>query len=653
MGAVITGVVLVSEMIGELMTVLVIMPPVDPDVMVVAVSIGIEGFGTLGIELADTGSVTTVVSGIVPVDPNVIVVTMLVTTEALSVVSGGFNVDPDVEILAGMIEEGSPAVDPIGGSGACKVVAGMIDVGTPAVDPIEGSGTCELLAGMIDAGTPAVDPIEGSGTCELLAGMMEEGSPTVGPTEDSSVCVDSDNCVVAGKIVDGSPPVDATEGATDTLSEGCSASVVALDTIDPGRDRETMPKDRLDEDRAVWVGLGTDIEADSTEDCEDDWTSVFVAVEVVWLVAAKLDESVTVGLGTSLLIGALVELGSPGIDRETGEAISVVLDEITLAAVELCGTRVERDSEGSTERDTGVFVRVEIDAMFDVSDVVAAVDTPLLKDEIETIVEASDVEADIDGAVVEPGTSTIVEVSDTEADVEISDVSGSVDVPEFTDGDVATLVLVVTSVVLTGTGNIKDTLGTVELSTLDADPVLRVITVSVVVGCVDTTMVFDDSDSDCVVVGCRPCSVVETERVESEITIAELEDTALEELLDTEEALNSAAEVSALVVLESSVVEIPATVDEVESDGLVIMLDIKLENRDSRDDDCKSRVVNTVDCCSGVLCVVGTVLGVEGSPILEDTDCETNCELVDASGVVEAAAWVVGEEAGEAPVDNI
>lgn len=177
-------------------------------------------------------------------------------------------------------------------------------------------------------------------------------------------------------------------------------------------------------------------------------------------------------------------------------------------------------------------------------------------------------------------------------------------------------------------------------------------TTAVVVGCVDTSTVVDDSDGDCVVVDCRPCSVVEAGRVELERTIAELEDSALEELLDTDEELSSAAEVSALVVWESSVVVIPATVDEVESDGLVIMLDIKLENRDSRDDDCKSRVVN-VDCCSGVLRVIGKMLGVEGSPILEDTDCETDCELVDASGVVEAAAWVVGEEAGEAPVDNI
>ena len=444
------------------------------------------------------------------------------TTEALSTVSGGFTVDPDVEILAGMMEGGSPAVDPIEGPGACRAVAEIIDVGSAAVDPIEGSGTCELLAGimeggsptvdptegssvckvvavMIDVGSPAVDPIEGSGACELLAGIMEGGSPTVDPTEDSSVCkvlagmmeegsptvepiegssvcVDSDDCVVADRIVDGNTPVDATEGAIDTLSEGCSASVVALDTLDPGRDKETMPKDRLDEDRAVWVGLGTDIEADSTDDCEDDWTSVFVSTEEDWLVAAKLNDSVTVGLDTPLLTGALVELEVPGIDKVTAEIISVVLDEITLVAVELCDTRVERDSEGSMEIDTGVF-EVETDAMFKVSDVVAAVDTPLIKVKIEAIVKVSDVEADIDGAVVDPGTTTIVEVSGVEAGVEISDVSGFVDVPELTDGDVAALVLVVTSVVLTGTDNVKDILGTVELSTLD-DSVLRVITVS-------------------------------------------------------------------------------------------------------------------------------------------------------------------------------
>ena len=67
-----------------------------------------------------------------------------------------------------------------------------------------------------------------------------------------------------------------------------------------------------------------------------------------------------------------------------------------------------------------------------------------------------------------------------------------------------------------------------------------------------------------------------------------------------------------------------------------------------------------VDCCSDVLCcVVGARLGVETrcdvdeSPILEDTDCEVDCELVETSGVVEGAASVVGEEAGEAPVDKI
>lgn len=69
-----------------------------------------------------------------------------------------------------------------------------------------------------------------------------------------------------------------------------------------------------------------------------------------------------------------------------------------------------------------------------------------------------------------------------------------------------------------------------------------------------------------------------------------------------------------------------------------------------------------MDCCSDVLCcVVGAILGVEArcdvdeSPILEleDSDFEVDCELVETSGVVEGAACVVGEEAGEAPVDSI
>lgn len=83
MGVVVTGTALVLEIIGGMTTVLVIMPPVDPDVMVITVSVGIEGFGTLGIELADAGRVTTVVSGMVPVDPNVIVATVMVGSDVL------------------------------------------------------------------------------------------------------------------------------------------------------------------------------------------------------------------------------------------------------------------------------------------------------------------------------------------------------------------------------------------------------------------------------------------------------------------------------------------------------------------------------------------------------------------------------------------
>lgn len=102
---------------------------------------------------------------------------------------------------------------------------------------------------------------------------------------------------------------------------------------------------------------------------------------------------------------------------------------------------------------------------------------------------------------------------------------------------------------------------------------------------VDTATLVDDSDTDCIVVDCDACCVVEGMRVELELTATELEDAALEMLLDTEEELSSAAEVSELLIMVFSIVVVPATVDEVESDGLVLMLDIRLENRDSRDDD--------------------------------------------------------------------
>lgn len=81
-GAVVTGTVLVvSGMRDGTPNVVVIMPPVDPNVMVATVSVGKEGIGALGAEFTDTGTVTTVVNGIVPVDPNVIVVTVLIGSD--------------------------------------------------------------------------------------------------------------------------------------------------------------------------------------------------------------------------------------------------------------------------------------------------------------------------------------------------------------------------------------------------------------------------------------------------------------------------------------------------------------------------------------------------------------------------------------------
>ena len=363
------------------------------------------------------------------------------------------------------------------------------------------------------------------------------------------------------------------------------------------------------------------------------------------------------------------------------------------------------------ERDTGVLVvKVEIEAMTEVSDVIVAVEMPLVEEETTAVEELSDAEADVGRIAVELWTMTMLEASDIEADVEISDVRDCVDVSELTDVDEATLVLVELSAVLSDVGAVLDVVGVEELagagisvlaepSVLDTNSVLRVTTVSdvlvdklievdsladvirvlvavegcdeatdvvnsvarVLVGCdtslVDTTALVDDSDTDCVVEDCDACSVVEGIGVGLELTTTKLEDAALEVLLDTEEELSSAAEVSELLIMVFSVVVVPATVDEVESDGLVIMLDIRLENRDSRDDE--SRVVNVV-CCSDVLCcVVGAILRVETScdvdesPILEDTDCEVDCEVVETSGVVEGAACVEGEEAGEAPVESI
>ena len=102
---------------------------------------------------------------------------------------------------------------------------------------------------------------------------------------------------------------------------------------------------------------------------------------------------------------------------------------------------------------------------------------------------------------------------------------------------------------------------------------------------VDTAPLVDDSDTGCVVDDCDVCPVVEGMGILLELTATELEDAALELLLDTKEEPSFTAEVSELLITVFSVLVVPATVDRVESDGLVAMLDIKLENRDSRDDD--------------------------------------------------------------------
>ena len=305
-----TGLV-VSEIIGGIASV-VAMLPVDPNVIVATVSVGTEGIGALETEFTDTGTVTTVVNGIVPADPSVIVVTVLVGSDVTGRSVALLAVDPGT--TAAVVDDITPVgpnIIGVEGSvdakvdtlvvGTVFVVSGLLDAktgvevlartieeGSPTVDPTEGSGTCELLARMIEEGLPAVDPTDGFGSCELLAGTLENGIPVVDPTESVDFCGNSEACVVTGKIIEGNPPVDATEGAIDTLNEGCSVRIVAVDSIGSGTDEEPMLENLLDEDSAVWIG--TEPEASTTEDCDDTKISVLVAIEEDWLLVAEVGD---------------------------------------------------------------------------------------------------------------------------------------------------------------------------------------------------------------------------------------------------------------------------------------------------------------------------------------------------------------------------
>ena len=60
-----------------------------------------------------------------------------------------------------------------------------------------------------------------------------------------------------------------------------------------------------------------------------------VTIEEDWLVVAEADDSVNVEVGTPLLPSTLVDWAFPGVDRETGVAVSVVLNETTVVVEEL------------------------------------------------------------------------------------------------------------------------------------------------------------------------------------------------------------------------------------------------------------------------------------------------------------------------------